>query len=119
MKPTIKYIAAIALCAISISSKANNATLDTENLSLLTNGQAIEKGKVKLNTTPVNEQTTLKISEIARMFPEAVVTRYKMVPAGKNNFRTVKTQEVDYESLASILARSVFEQQAATMRFRK
>ncbi len=120
------FVAILALSAISISTNANlrepiannNPSINSKHLPTTTNRQETEKDKKKPNAS-VDEQAKLQISEIARMFPEAVVTRYKMVPAGKGNFKTVKTQEVDYQKLTSILAKSLYEQQEAVMRFER
>lgn len=53
-----------------------------------------------------------KADEVQEVFPSIVKTTHKMVPAGKNAFKTVSTKTVDLESLIPLLVGSIKEQQA-------
>ena len=123
MKLNIKYVA-IAVFGIAFSS--NSFAQQTQNieqsaplnntLASVTRMEPIsyEYNKSEAKKLKLSEGTNygFNADDLEAIFPGAVKTRYKMVPAGKNNFKTVATKEVDMESLIPLLVGSIKEQQA-------
>ena len=50
--------------------------------------------------------------DIQKVLPALISSNYTTVPAGKNQYRTVKTQKVDMQKLIPFLVGSIKEQQA-------
>lgn len=66
-------------------------------------------GKLKL---PSGQQYGFNAEEVQKVLPGIVKSQKKMVPAGKNAFKTTEVKNVEMESLIAILVASVKEQQA-------
>lgn len=70
------------------------------------NGQEYKKLSL-----PAGRQYGLIAEDVQKVFPNLVKTTYKMVPAGKNNYKTITIKTIDYNSLIPLLIASVKEQQ--------
>lgn len=116
----INYTAVIAVFALVFFSNIANAQKHDSNknsspinssLSYVTQLEPITFERTntdgKTNTLPYG----FDAKELQKVLPGIVKTRYKMVPAGKNQFKTVATQEVELESLIPLLVGSIKEQQ--------
>ena len=120
---TILYPAMAVFAIVFFSNAAfaqKNNTIENSNpidnsLSYVTRLQPItyEHNKVdaKAKELPTGLLYGFNAEELQKVLPGIVKTRYRMVPAGKNNFKTVATQEVDLESLVPLLVGSIKEQQ--------
>lgn len=65
--------------------------------------------KLKL---PSGKQYGFNAEDVQKVLPGIVKSQKKMVPAGKNAFKTTEIKDVEMESLIAILVASVKEQQA-------
>lgn len=113
---------ALSATAVNAQVKNNEGTLRT-NVEPLTNSlsyisqleplsfkyNADERKKMNL---PVGRQFGFLPEDVQKVLPAIVKTENKMVPAGKNAFRTTAVQNVDLESLIPVLVGSIKEQQA-------
>lgn len=121
MKFNLNYIAIIAMFAMlffSDNTFAQNAKNDASSvinnsLSYVTRLEPItvSNGSQKIKSSNDGLVYGFNAEQLQQILPGIVKTRYKLVPAGKNNFKTVATQEVDVESLIPLLVGSIKEQQ--------
>lgn len=65
----------------------------------------------KLNL-PAGQQYGFLSEDVQKVIPGIVKSENKMIPRGKNAFRTVEMKNVDLESLIPMLVGSIQEQQA-------
>lgn len=97
------------------SEQVKNTSPINNSLSYVTRLEPItyeyNKSEAKATKLPSGLMYGFNAEELQQVLPGIVKTRYKMIPAGKNNFKTVATQEVDLESLIPLLVGSIKEQQ--------
>lgn len=67
---------------------------------------------------PAGQQYGFNAEEVQKILPGIVKSQKKMVPAGKNAFKTTEIKNVEMESLIAILVASVKEQQAEIERLK-
>ena len=123
MNINLNYTAVVAVFAIILFSntafaqKANikNSNPINNSLSYVTRLEPIMFEYKNGDSKTVESQKGLiygfNAKQLQEILPGIVKTRYKMVPAGKNNFKTVASEEVDLESLIPLLVGSIKEQQ--------
>lgn len=122
----INYTALVALFSIVLLSmnasaqKTSNNLINYSNplsnsLSYVTRLEPISfeynKTEAKKLNLPSGLNYGFNAEELQQVIPGIVKTSHKMVPAGKNTFKTVATKDVDLESLIPLLVGSIKEQQ--------
>jgi len=68
-----------------------------------------EQKKLKL---PSGKQYGFMAEDVGKVIPGIVKNEHKMIPAGKNAFKTTTMQKVEMENLIPFLVASIKEQQA-------
>lgn len=93
-----------------------NARPLTNSLSYLEQLEPIsfeyEKNQANRLKLPSGEQYGFIAEDVQKILPGIVKSQKKMIPAGKNAFRTTEIKDVEMESLIALLVASVKEQQA-------
>lgn len=121
----ITYAAFVALMSFvlfstEVSAQSNNNLINYSNplsnsLSYVTRLEPISfeyhKAEAKKLNLPSGLNYGFNAEKLQQVIPGIVKTSHKMVPAGKNSFKTVATKDVDLESLIPILVGSIKEQQ--------
>lgn len=74
-----------------------------------------QAAKLKL---PSGQQYGFIAEDVQKVLPAIVKSQKKMVPAGKNAFKTTEIKDVEMESLIALLVASVKEQQAEIERLK-
>jgi len=74
-----------------------------------------QAAKLKL---PSGQQYGFIAEDVQKVLPSIVKSQKKMVPAGKNAFKTTEIKNVETESLIALLVASVKEQQAEIERLK-
>ncbi|MGV3508169.1 MAG: tail fiber domain-containing protein [Sphingobacteriaceae bacterium] len=120
---TTAFIALTSLVLFSTEVSAQNTTSNLINysnplsnsLSYVTRLQPISfeynKAEAKKLNLPSGLNYGFNAEDLQQVIPGIVKTSHKMVPAGKNSFKTVATKDVDLESLIPLLVGSIKEQQ--------
>ena len=121
----IKSILLIIAAFATISTKAQTVTDDdlkknitkidrqaSEVLKLQPISFEYSKDLAKQYKLPAGKQYGLLAEEVAKVFPELVREEKKLIPAGKNAFKTETIKTVNMESLIPVLLASLKEQQA-------
>lgn len=91
------------------SSPITNSVERLSKLTPITFNYSSDSKKLKL---PTGTQYGFQPSEVRQVIPGIVKSQNKMVPAGKNAFKTVTIDTVDMNSLIPFLVSSIKEQQA-------
>ncbi|WP_407426102.1 tail fiber domain-containing protein [Arcticibacter sp.] len=99
-----------------------NARPLTNSLSYLERLEPIsfeyDKNQANKLKLPAGEQYGFNAEDVQKVLPGIVKSQKKMVPAGKNAFKTTEIKDVEMESLIAILVASVKEQQAEIERLK-
>ena len=126
------FAIAIALfisSAVSAQTKQKtDAELKTEatplknSLSYITQLQPLtfkyNKDETNKLNLPEGQQYGFLAEDVQKVLPGLVKSQNKMVPAGKNAFKTTSIKNVDLESLIPILVGSIQEQQEEIQKLR-
>ncbi|RVU01229.1 tail fiber domain-containing protein [Mucilaginibacter limnophilus] len=93
-----------------------NTTPVTRALSAITQLDPVvfefNTNKFKQLNLPQGKQYGFIAEDVKQFLPGVISTETKWLPAGKNNYRTVNTSNVDYEKLIPLLVGAIKEQQA-------